>query len=172
MGLITPNDYDSLRALYTGQLQYLLSTENQIVDGLESMIKHAQDPQLKAAFKQHQDQTRVHAQRLEKLLGELTGGADDKKDPIVTALIGSGTNIVRESSEGPVRDAGLIATAQKIEHYEIASYGSARDWAEVLGLQQHATLLQQTLDDEKKTNDILTQISKTDNREAASSRAA
>jgi ferritin-like metal-binding protein YciE len=172
MGLITPNDYDDLRSLYTGQLQYLLSTENQIIDGLQSMIEHAQDTQLKQAFQTHQQETRQHAQRLEQILGELEGEADDKKDPIITALIGSGTNIVRESSEGPVRDAGLIATAQKIEHYEIASYGSARDWARTLGLTQHAALLEQTLNEEKHTDQLLTTLSQRENVAAASASGA
>lgn len=167
MGLITPNDYDDLRSLYTGQLRYLLSTENQIVAGLESMIVHAQDEQLKQAFKTHQQETKVQVERLERILNDLEGDADDKKDPIITALIGSGVNIVRESSEGPVRDAGLLATAQKIEHYEIASYGSAREWAETLGLSAHADLLQKTLDEEKHTDSLLTQLSQRANRVAA-----
>ena len=167
MGLITPNDYDDLRSLYTGQLQYLLSTENQIVDGLDSMIKHAQDSELKQAFQMHQEQTRQQAERLKSMLSELTGDDDDKKDPITTALIGSGVNIVRESSEGPVRDAGLLATAQKIEHYEIASYGSAREWAKTLGLQDQAALLERTLEEEKQTDKRLTQISQQQNVEAA-----
>lgn len=172
MGLITPNDYDDLRSLYTGQLRYLLSTENQIIDGLQSMIEHAQDTQLKQAFEQHQQQTRGHVQRLEQILGELEGEADDKKDPIITAIVGSGTNIVRESKEGPVRDAGLLATAQKVEHYEIASYGSARDWAQTLGLTQHAQLLQQTLEEEKETDKLLTTISQRENRAAAAASAS
>ena len=166
MGLITPNDYDDLRSLYKGQLQYLLSTENQIVAGLESMIEHAQDTQLKQAFQSHQQETKVQAERLQQILQDLTGDADDKKDPIITALIGSGANIVRESSEGPVRDAGLLATAQKIEHYEIASYGSARDWAKTLGLAQHVTLLQKSLDEEKHADQLLSTISQRENVEA------
>ena len=166
MGLITPNEYDDLRSLYTGQLQYLLSTEEQIVDGLESMIKHAQDPELIQGFEKHQQQTRQHAERLKQLLGDLTGDADDKKDPVCAALIGSGVNIVRETSEGPVRDAGLLATAQKIEHYEIASYGSARDWAKVLGLLEHAPVLEQTLQEEKETDQLLTSLSRRENMAA------
>lgn len=167
MGLITPNEYDDLRSLYTGQLQYLHSTETQIVKGLEAMITHAHDSQLQAAFKKHQSESEVQAQRLEQILKELEGDDDDKKDPIITALIGSGVNIVRESSEGPVRDAGLIATAQKIEHYEIASYGSAIAWAETLGLTQQAALLEKSLQEEKNTDALLTQLSKNENREAA-----
>jgi ferritin-like metal-binding protein YciE len=167
MGFITPNDYDDLRSLYSGQLQYLLSTENQIVEGLTSMIEHAQDTQLKQAFQSHKQETEIQVQRLESLITELTGDADDKKDPITTALISSGTNIVRESSEGPVRDAGLLATAQKIEHYEIASYGAARDWAKTLGLTNHVELLEKTLEEEKHADHLLTTISQRENVEAA-----
>ncbi len=167
MGFITPNDYDDLRLLYAGQLQYLHSTETQIVKGLESMIAHTQDTQLKQAFQSHQQETQVQAERLETLLKDVTGDDDDKKDPIVTALIGSGENIVSESKEGPVRDAGLLATAQKIEHYEIASYGSARDWAETLGLTSHVTALQKSLDEEKHADQLLTTISQRANMEAA-----
>lgn len=167
MGFITPNDYDSLRTLYTGQLQYLLSTETQIVAGLESMITHAEDKQLQQAFQLHQQETKVHAERIEKLLKELLGKADDKKDPIITALIASGVNIVRESSAGAVRDAGLIGTAQKIEHYEIASYGTARDWAKNLGLAQHVDVLEKTLNEEKHADHLLTTISQRENVAAA-----
>ncbi len=171
MGFITPNDYDDLKSLYTGQLQYLLSTEKLIVDGLQTMIEHAQDSQLIQAFKMHQDQTRNQAERLKEILQDFTGDADDKKDPVCVALIGSGANITRESSEGPVRDAGLLATAQKIEHYEIASYGAAIAWARTLGYDRHASLMEQTLSEEKQTDQILTQLSMQENRAAATASA-
>ena len=167
MGFITPNDYNDLRSLYTGQLQYLLSTENQIVKGLETMIKHTQDTQLKQAFQSHKQETEVQAERLKGLLKELISDDDDKTDPITTALISSGANIVRESSEGPVRDAGLLATAQKIEHYEIASYGAARSWAATLGLAQQAELLQKSLDEEKHADHLLSSIADRENVAAA-----
>lgn len=83
------------------------------------------------------------------------GDADDKKDVISTALIASAVNIGSESEAGPVRDAGLIATAQKIEHYEIASYGAARSWAKVFGLTTHVDQLQKTLDEEKHADYLL-----------------
>src|ERR1700744_472779 len=149
MGLITPNDFKSLRALYTAQLRYLLSTENQIVKGLSKMIEHADDSQLKQAFQTHLQETEVHVSRLEQLIADIENDVDDKKDPIITAIIGSGENITKESDSGPVRDAGLIGTAQKVEHYEIASYGTARNWAKQLGLAEHASVLQQTLEEEK-----------------------
>jgi ferritin-like metal-binding protein YciE len=167
MGLITPNDFPNLRELYTAQLRYLLSAENQIVEGLPTMIEHAQDSQLKQAFETHLQETRNHVTRLERLLGDLINDPSDKKDPILTAIVGSGEKFTKETEAGAVRDAGLIATAQKVEHYEIASYGSARDWAEQLGLREHETILQQTLDEEKKADKLLTQIAHTANATAA-----
>jgi ferritin-like metal-binding protein YciE len=168
MGLLTPNDVKNFESLYTLQLRYLLSTENQIVKGLKSMIGHAGDEQLKQAFQSHMQETEVHVSRLEDLIRDVNEGAvDDKKDPIITALIGSGENIVSESEAGPVRDAGLLATAQKVEHYEIASYGSARDWAKILGFSKHAALLQKTLDEEKHADELLSTISQRTNTTAA-----
>jgi len=166
MGLITPNDFKNLRELYTAQLRYLLSTENQIVKGLPDMIEHADDVQLKGAFQSHLQETEVHATRLESLIADLTEDVDDKKDPILAAIVGSGQNITKETDPGAVRDAGLIATAQKVEHYEIASYGSARDWATQLGLQDHARTLQQTLDEEKHADKLLTEIAQRTNSSA------
>ena len=168
MGLLTPNDIKNFQSLYTLQLRYLLSTENQIIKGLHSMIEHADDEQLRQAFQSHLQETELHVTRLEEVIGEVNNGdVDDKKDLIITALIGSGTNIVSESEAGPVRDAGLLATAQKIEHYEIASYGSARDWATILGLVKHAELLQKTLDEEKHADKLLSAISQRTNATAA-----
>jgi ferritin-like metal-binding protein YciE len=167
MGLITPNDFPNLRELYTAQLRYLLSTENQIVKGLPAMIEHADDTQLKQAFQSHLQETREHVTRLETLLSELMDSVDDKKDPIITAIVGSGENITKETQSGPVRDAGLIATAQKVEHYEIASYGSARDWAQQLGLANHVSALQKTLDEEKHADGLLTQIAQRTNPSAS-----
>jgi ferritin-like metal-binding protein YciE len=105
--------------------------------------------------------------RLKQLIGDIDDDVDDKKDPILTAIAGSGKNITKETDSGPIRDAGLIATAQKIEHYEIASYGSARDWATQLGLREHAETLQATLDEEKHADQLLSQISLRANRDAS-----
>ena len=170
MGLITPNDFPNLKELYTAQLRYLLGTEKQIVKGLPGMIDHANDTRLKQAFQSHLQETEVHVTRLEDLIGDVRGDVDDKTDPILTAIAGSGKNISKETDSGPIRDAGLIATAQKIEHYEIASYGSARDWATQLGLADHAATLQKTLDEEKHADQLLSQISQGTN--AAASAAA
>ena len=167
MGLITANDFPSLQALYTAQLRYLLSTERQIVKGLPAMAEHADDAQLKQAFQLHLEESEVHVSRLEQLIGDVNDEVDDKKDPILTAIAGSGENITKETDSGPIRDAGLIATAQKIEHYEIASYGSARNWATQLGLTEHALTLQATLEEEKHADQLLSQISERTNRNAS-----
>lgn len=166
MGFITPNDIESFRSLYTLQLRYLLSAEKQIVVGLESMIKHATDQQLKDAFQSHRQETQVQAQRLEELISELNGDADDKKCAVTAALVASAENIVSESKAGPVRDAGLLASAQKVEHFEMASYGTARDWAKDLNLPRHAELLQKTLDEEKHANSLLNTIAQRTNQVA------
>jgi ferritin-like metal-binding protein YciE len=167
MGFITPNDFPNLRELYNTQLRYLLSAEKQIVKGLPKMIDHADDTQLKQAFQSHLQETETHVTRLERLLAAVTNEVDDKKDSILSSIVSSGENITKESDTGPVRDAGLIATAQKVEHYEIASYGTARNWANQLGLKDHASVLQQTLDEEKHADHLLTQISERANTAAA-----
>lgn len=166
MGLLTPNEIKGFESLYTLQLRHLLSTENQIVKGLEKMIDAASDSQLKQAFQSHLQETQVQAQRLERILSDLTGEVDDKKCAVTAALISAGETIVKESDEGAVRDAGLIAGAQKIEHFEIASYGSARDWAKMIGRSQDAALLQQSLDEEKHADSVLNNISHRANQEA------
>ncbi len=167
MGFLTPNDIKSFQSLYTLQLRYLLSIETQIIKGLESMIAHASDTQLKQAFQSHMQETEVQVSRLKTLISDVNDGdVDDQKDVIITALIASGVNIVGESEAGPVRDAGLIATAQKIEHYEIASYGAARSWAKVLGLTTHVDQLQKTLDEEKHADHLLYTIADRANSEA------
>jgi ferritin-like metal-binding protein YciE len=167
VGLITPNDFPTLQELYTAQLRYLLGTEKQIVKGLPDMIEHANDPRLKQAFQSHLQETETHVTRLEDLIGNVRDSVSDKTDPILIAIAGSGKNITKETDPGPIRDAGLIATAQKIEHYEIASYGSARDWAQQLGLIDHGQILQKTLDEEKHADRLLTQISQGTNSAAS-----
>jgi ferritin-like metal-binding protein YciE len=172
MGLFTPNDIKNLESLYVLQVRYLLSTENQIVKGLEKMIDAASNPQLKDAFTSHLQESEVHAQRVEQILNEVTGEVDDKKCSVTAALIAAGENVVKESDAGVVRDAGLIASAQKIEHFEMASYGTARDWALLLGYSDHAALLQKTLDEEKNADHILNSIAQHANRAANATVAA
>ncbi len=166
MGFLSPNDIQNFKSLYTLQLRYLLSAENQAVDGFDTMIDAAQDEQLKQAFQSHQQETRVQSDRLQQMLSDLQGDTDDKKCAVTAALIASAANIIKESEAGPVRDAGLIASAQKVEHFEIASYGSARDWATQLGLTHHAALLDKTLEEEKHANQLLNTVAQRANQDA------
>jgi ferritin-like metal-binding protein YciE len=127
---------------------------------------------LEQAFQSHLQETEIHVNRLEELIADVKDGdRDDKKDPILTAIVASGENITKESDPGAVRDAGLIATAQKVEHYEIASYGCARNWADQLGLTDHATTLQNTLEEERHADELLTQIAQRTNANAKSQAA-
>jgi ferritin-like metal-binding protein YciE len=158
---LTPSeDSMGLQSLYSLQVRYLLSMENQIVKGLQSMIEQATDTQLKQALHSNLQETEIQLTRLKDILVRMNDGdVDNKKDPIATALVGSGVNIVKESEAGAVRDAGLIATVQKIKHYEITSYGRARDWAKLLNQNEDAALLQKTLDEEKHADELLSRIS-------------
>jgi ferritin-like metal-binding protein YciE len=159
-------DIENFKQLYITQLRFMYSSEKQIVEGLEKMIDAASDPQLKDAFQSHLQETKVHVQRVQSILGNLTGDADDKKCPVTAALIAAGENVVKETEAGPVRDAGLIASAQKIEHFEMASYGSVRNWAQRLGYNDQAQTLNQTLQEEGHADHLLTQIAERANQTA------
>jgi ferritin-like metal-binding protein YciE len=171
MALFSGN-IDDLRTLYTNQLRHLLSTEEQIIDALPKMVDSATDMQLKNALQTHLQETKVHWKRLDEILKNLTGDSDNSKTCSVTdELIDTGETVVKSAKDTAVRDAAIIAAAQKIEHFEIASYGTARDWANLLGETQQAALLQQTLDEEKHADKLLTEISHERNPEAARSSA-
>jgi ferritin-like metal-binding protein YciE len=168
MSLLTPNEIKTFRSLYCRQLRYLLSTENQSIQGLKIMMEHATDVQLKQAFQSHLQESEVHRTRLEDVLATMNhGDTDDKKDPIIAKLVESGSAIVKSSEPGALRDAGLIATAQEMEHYEIASYGTAREWAKLLDRSDDAAVLQRTLDEEKHADELLSTISERANSTAA-----
>jgi ferritin-like metal-binding protein YciE len=166
MSLFTGNIED-LRSLYTSQIRFLLSAEEQIIDGLPKMIQAATGTQLKSALETHLNETQAQRQRLEAILEDLEGDTDDKKCSVTSALIGAGEKTINAAKDNAARDAAIIAAGQKIEHFEIASYGSARDWALLLGETQHAALLQTTLDEEKHADKALTELSHKRNSEAA-----
>jgi ferritin-like metal-binding protein YciE len=149
---------DSLEALLIDQLKDLYNAEQQLIKALPRMAKAATNPQLKEGFDEHLQQTREHAQRLEKIFDEMEIKGKGKKCAAMEGLIEEGKELMEEDAEPEVLDAGLIAAAQKVEHYEIASYGTARTYAQVLSLNSAADLLQQTLDEEKLTDRKLTQL--------------
>lgn len=157
---------DSLRKLYVDQLQQLHSAETQITEALPKMIQSASEPQLKNALQTHLQETRGHVARLEQILNQATGSVDSKKSKGIAALISEGEDVIKDAVDASVRDAGIIAAAQKVEHYEMAAYGTVRTFAEILGNDAQASLLDQTLEEEKHADSVLTQISDTANTKA------
>ena len=157
---------DSLRKLYIDQLQQLHSVESQITEALPKMIQAASEPQLKNALQTHLQETRGHVARLEQILNQATGSVDSKKSKGIAALITEGEDVIKDAVDQSVRDAGIIAAAQKVEHYEMAAYGTVRTFAEILGNDAQAALLDQTLEEEKHADSVLTQISDTANTRA------
>jgi ferritin-like metal-binding protein YciE len=157
---------DSLRKLYLDQLQHLHSAETQITEALPKMIDAATEPQLKNALQNHLQETRGHVARLEQILKQTKGSVDSKKSKGIAALITEGEDIIKDAVDTSVRDAGIIAAAQKVEHYEMAAYGTVRTFAEILGNDAQASLLDQTLEEEKHADAVLTSISDTANTKA------
>ena len=149
---------DTLENLYISELRDLYSAENQLLKALPKMAKGASSPELKDAFEQHLEQTKGHVERLEQLFQQLDESPKGKTCQAMKGLIEEGSEILKEEGEESVLDAGLIVAAQKVEHYEIASYGSVRTFANLLGQNEAAKLLQSTLDEESETNEILNQL--------------
>jgi ferritin-like metal-binding protein YciE len=157
----------TLNDLFIDQIKDLYSAENQLVKALPKMAKAASNEDLAAGFEEHLEQTRKHVARLEKVCQALGVTPKGKKCAAMEGLIEEGKELLEEDASESVLDAGLIAAAQKVEHYEIASYGTVRTWAEQLGMDDAVELLQQTLDEEKQTDDKLTDLAKSTINEEA-----
>jgi ferritin-like metal-binding protein YciE len=149
---------NSLQELYIEQLQDLHSAETQLVEALPKMVASATAPELRQAFDMHLNQTKTHVLRLEQILRDLDQRATGKTCKAMQGLIAEGKDLMRERGDAAVLDAGMIAAAQRIEHYEIAGYGCARTYATQLGRSQDAQLLEQTLAEEKSADSKLTTI--------------
>ena len=148
----------TLEDLYTDLLKDLYSAEKQLVKALPKIAKNAQSPDLQKAFQEHLKQTEGHVERIERIFSDMDGSPRGKKCVGMEGLIEEGNELLQEDAEPDVLDAGLIAAAQKVEHYEIAGYGTARTWAQRLGYNSAARLLQQTLEEESLANEKLTKI--------------
>src|SRR5688572_27073766 len=156
----------SLRDLLINELRDLHNAENQLIKALPKMAKAASHEELKEGFETHLEETRDHVDRLErcfKILGEKAKG---KTCHAMVGLVEEGKEAIEEDAPDAIRDAKLIGAAQRVEHYEIAAYGTARSFAETLGETKVADLLQETLDEEGETDKKLTSLAETINEEA------
>jgi ferritin-like metal-binding protein YciE len=148
-----------LKELFIDELKDLYNAENQLVKALPKMAKAAEFPELKAGFEEHLEQTKGHVERLESIFSQLGENPKGKKCKGMEGLVEEGSEAIEEY-EGTVRDAALIGGAQRVEHYEIAGYGTVIAMARQLGESQYAGLLEQTLEEEKETDAKLTSMSK------------
>ena len=155
------NDKD-LQDLFHETLKDIYFAEKKILSTLPKMAKAAQSEDLKAAFQKHEAETEEHVARLEKVFEEIDKKPRGKTCDAILGIIGEGQEIMKEFKGAPALDAGLLAAAQAVEHYEIARYGTLKTWAAELGLNQAVKLLEKTLAEEKNTDEALTQLAESE----------
>lgn len=148
----------TLQDLYHDGLRDIFYAERKILGALKKMAKGAESQELKASFETHREETEVQIQRLEQVFELLGKRARGKTCPAIDGIIEEGQEIMEEYKGSPALDAGLVAAAQAVEHYEITRYGTLRRWAQQMGMQDAAQLLTQTLEEESKTDELLTQL--------------
>jgi ferritin-like metal-binding protein YciE len=157
---------DTIEDLFLDELRDLYSAEKQITKALPKMVKASSTQDLSAAFQNHLEETKGHVERLERIFEMLGKRGAGKICEGMKGVLEEGSEAISDSDKGPVRDAALIGVAQRVEHYEMAGYGTVRSLAKLLGKQEMVDLLEQTLKEEKAADAKLTQISGTVNREA------
>ena len=150
----------NLRELFHDTLKDIYFAEKKILSALPKMAKAAQAKELKAAFEKHETETEGHVERLEKVFEEIDAAPRGKTCEAIVGIIEEGQEVMKEYKGTPALDAGLLAAAQAVEHYEMSRYGTLRTWAEELGLSRSVKLLDATLAEEKKTDETLTQLAK------------
>ena len=155
-----------LKELYIDELKDLYSAENQLVSALPKMAKAASSEELRSGFEEHLEQTKGHVSRLEQIFESLEESPKGKKCKGMAGLVEEGSEIIDGDIEDWLKDAGLIGAAQRVEHYEIAAYGTVRAFAGTLGHAEHASLLEKTLEEEKETDEKLTELAKQINAQA------
>jgi len=149
---------DNLEKLWVEELKDLYSAEKQITEALPKMIEAAETPELRQAFEDHLGQTEEHVQRLEDILEELDISDHGKKCKGMEGLLKEGAEMMKDAADAFTRDAGLISAAQRVEHYEMAGYGTVVSYAQQLNHPEIAEMLQMTLDEEKAADKKLTEI--------------
>jgi ferritin-like metal-binding protein YciE len=156
----------SLRELYIDELRDLYNAETQLTKALPKMAKASSNRELRQAFEEHLRQTSEHVSRLEEIFDNLEEKPTGKKCLGMEGLVKEGAETMREEYENAVMDAAIIGAAQRVEHYEIAGYGTVRDMAKLLGEDDHVSLLEQTLEEEKETDHKLTELAEQINPQA------
>lgn len=151
-------ELETLRDLYIDELKDLYSAEKQLVKALPKMVKAASHPELKRVFSDHLEQTQGHVDRLETIFADLDVSGRGKKCVGMEGAIEEANEMIQEKPEMHVLDAALISKAQHVEHYEMAGYGTVRSYAEQLGEQKHADLLNRTLQEEKDADQLLSDL--------------
>jgi ferritin-like metal-binding protein YciE len=166
MGIFTP-DVNNLRELYVTGLERALNSEKQIVEkGLPAMIEKATSPELKQAFETHLKESQEHVARLERILDAQEGEVNESKCKVTAALISGAESDISDAANEGIRDVVLIAAGNQVEHHEIAVYGTLRTWAEVLGEDADAAILDKTLAEEEAADELLTSLAEEINVEA------
>jgi ferritin-like metal-binding protein YciE len=158
---------NGLKELYVDELKDIYNAENQLVKALPKMAKAASSNELRKGFEEHLEQTRGHVRRLEQIFQKLGESPKGKKCKGMEGLVEEGSDVIGEDFEGAVKDAALIGAAQRVEHYEIAAYGTVCAFAERLGESEQAELLSETLEEEKETDEKLTKLAEQINSEAS-----
>jgi ferritin-like metal-binding protein YciE len=151
---------ETLKDLYIHELKDLYSAEQQLVKALPKMAKAARNKELAAGFQEHLEQTKGHAQRLEQILSSHKQTSRGPKCKGMEGIVVEGAELIEEEADEEVKDAGLISAAQRVEHYEMAGYGTARTFADLLSDKEGANLLQMTLEEERATDQKLTKLAK------------
>lgn len=162
----------ALKELYLRELRDAYDAEKQITKALPKMAKAASSTQLRQGFEEHLEQTKNHLSRLEQIFEALAESPRGEACDGMEGLIEEGSDIMDEDMDAEARDAGLISAAQRVEHYEMAVYGTLRTYANILGEKKAASLLQETLDEEKETDQKLTHLAEKINIRAAAARAS
>jgi ferritin-like metal-binding protein YciE len=159
-------DLQNLKDLFVDELRDLYDAENQITEALPKLIEKAKYPQLKSALQEHLEVTRGQIRRLDTIFQQLKEKATGETCKGMKGLIKEGDDMATRDGDASVIDAAIISAAQRVEHYEMAGYGTVRTYADLLGQPEFANLLQQTLDEEKEADKTLTEIAKTINVQA------
>lgn len=158
---------ETMQDLLLDQIKDLYDAEQRLVKALPDMIEGATSPELRSAIQSHLEETKGHVNRLERIFSDLGEDAKAQTCAAMKGLIEEGKDMLSSMDESPLRDAGIIAAANRVEHYEMAAYGSARAFAATLGLDHIAAILEETLEEEKKADATLTALAETEINESA-----